>query len=87
VIQADVARRYIDGELEFARAVSELEQLALVPHAETIIKYVNRYRSYVTTYTTGHAVFAGRIAACAGAEPTDAARWRCFRELMLKPSL
>jgi hypothetical protein len=37
VIQADIARRYIDGELEFARAVSELEELALVPHAETII--------------------------------------------------
>ena len=87
VIQEDVARRYIDGELEFARAVNELERLALVPHAETIIKYVNRYRSYVTTYTTGHAVFAARMAACAGAQPTDAARWRCFRELMLKPSL
>ena len=87
VIQADIARRYIDGELEFARAVSELEELALVPHAEAIIKYVNQYRSYVTTYTTGHAVFAGRMAACAGAQATDAARWRCFRELMLKPSL
>lgn len=87
VIQADIARRYIDGELEFARAVSELEELALVPHAEAVIKYVNQYRSYVTTYTTGHAVFAARIAACAGAQPTDVARWRCFRELMLKPSL
>jgi hypothetical protein len=87
VIQEDVARRYIDGELEFARAVNELEELALVPHAEVVIKYVNQYRSYVTTYTTGHTVFAGRMAACAGAQPTDAVRWQCFRELMLKPSL
>jgi len=87
VIQEDVARRYIDGELEFARAVSELEELALVPHAEAVIKYVNQFRSYVTAYTTGRAVFAGRLAACAGGQPTDAARWRCFRELMLKGSL
>jgi hypothetical protein len=87
VIQADVARRYIDGELEFARAVGELEEFALVPRAETVVKYVNQYRSYVTTYTTGYTVFAARIAACAGAQPTDATRWQCFRELMLKPAL
>jgi hypothetical protein len=37
-----IARRIIDGELEFARAVSELEELALVPHAEAVIKYVNQ---------------------------------------------
>jgi len=87
LIQADVASRYIDGELEFARAVSELEELALVPHAEAIIKYVNQYRSFVTTYTIGHAVFMRRLAACAGAQPTDAARWRCYGEWMLKPAL
>jgi hypothetical protein len=87
LIQVDVARRYVDGELEFVRAVSELEELALVPRAETVIKYVNQYRSYVTTYTTGHAVFTTKMVACAGAQPTNATRWRCFRELMLQPAL
>ncbi len=53
IVQADVARRYLDGQLEFTRAAAELEQRALVPHAETQIKYINQYRSYVTTYTDG----------------------------------
>ena len=57
-VQADVARRYLDGDLEFARAVSELEERALVPHAEALVKYINQYRSYVTTYTAGARAFA-----------------------------
>ena len=80
IVQADVARRYLDGQLEFARAVAELEQRALVPHAEAQIKYINQYRSYVTTYTAGRAAFAARLEACArvGAMPAVPARWRCF---------
>ena len=80
IVQTDVARRYLDGQLEFTRAGAELEQRALVPHAETQIKYINQFRSYVTTYTTGRAAFAERLQACAGdrAMPTVAVRWRCF---------
>ena len=84
VVQADVARRYLDGKLELARAVVALEEQALVPHAEALIKYVNEYRSYVTTYTTGKTVLAARLAACAGAHPTEDERWRCFEKEMLK---
>jgi hypothetical protein len=87
IVQANIARRYLDGELEFERAVTELEEQALVPHAEALVKYLNEYRSYVTTYTAGAAAFGEALAACAGAHSTDAATWRCFRELMLKPSL
>ena len=84
-VQADVARRYIDGELEFSRAVTVLEEQALVPYAEAMLKYVNEYRSYVTTYTTGRDAFAARLAACADA--TGQSRWRCFEGLMLKRGL
>ncbi len=84
ILQADVARRYLDGELEFARAVAVLEDEALVPHAEAAVKYMNEYRSYVTTYTTGRAVFAARLAACTGGDAADAVRWRCFEELTLQ---
>jgi hypothetical protein len=83
ILQADVARRYLDGELEFARAVAVLEDEALVPHAEAAVKYMNEYRSYVTTYTTGRAAFAARLASCAGGDVPDAVRWRCFDEQML----
>jgi hypothetical protein len=83
--QAGVARQYLDGDLEFARAVNALEAQALVPHAEALIKYINEYRSYVTTYTTGRARAASRQAACAGPEPRDDVRWRCFeRELLAR---
>jgi hypothetical protein len=85
VVQADVARRYLDGHLEFARAVAALEEQALVPHAEAVIKYVNEYRSYVTTYTAGRAIVAARLAACCGTHPTADDRWRCFEGEMLKP--
>jgi hypothetical protein len=85
-VQADVARRYLDGQLEFARAVAELEERALVPHAEAQIKYINEFRSYVTTYTTGRTMLAARLRACEGAAP--AARelqWRCFQQESLRP--
>ena len=78
IVQADVARRYLDGQLEFTRAASELEQRALVPHAETQVKYINQFRSYVTTYTTGRAALAERLQACAGYGASPAVRWRCF---------
>ena len=78
IVQADVARRYLDGTLEFARAVAALEEEALVPHADALVKYINEYRSYVTTYTTGRQLLAARLAACAGPSASDAARWRCY---------
>jgi hypothetical protein len=80
VIQADVARRYLDGELEFVRAVTALEDQALVPHAEAAVKYMNEYRSYVTTYTAGRAAFAARLAACAASRQGEDARWQCFKD-------
>lgn len=76
--QIDLARRYLDGGLEFARAVSALEEQALVPHAEALVKYINEYRSYVTAYTAGRRLMESRLEACAGADPTDDIRWRCF---------
>ena len=85
VAQAGVARQYLNGDLEFARAVSTLEAQALVPHAEALIKYVNEYRTYVTTYTTGKTLAASRQAACVGPDPRDDVRWRCFeRELLAR---
>jgi hypothetical protein len=82
VVQAEVARRYLDGQLEFARAATELEDRALVPHAEALVKYINEYRSYVTTYTAAGATFAAR---CAGARDSAASRWRCFLQDITNP--
>ncbi|MCU1381366.1 MAG: hypothetical protein JWL71_63 [Acidobacteria bacterium] len=78
IAQADVARRYLDGTLEFERAAAALEAQALVPHAEALVKYINQYRSYVTTYTVGGRDAAARFASCGGPHPADDTRWRCF---------
>ncbi len=73
-----MARRYLDGELEFARAVAELEERALVPHAEALVKYINEYRSYVTTYTAGRACSPQRLqrALVPAPIPPTSSRWR-----------
>jgi hypothetical protein len=84
MVQADVARRYLDGRLEFVRAVQLLEDEALVPHAEATVKYINQYRSYVTTYTAGPVAFAARLAMCTGSDPDEKLRWRCFEREMLR---
>ena len=81
IAQAGIARRFLDGELEFARAAAALEDRALVPHAEALLKYLNEYRSYVTTYTTGRSRLAARLAACAGTTPTRDRRWSCFESV------
>ena len=78
---------YLDGEFEFARAVTALEERALVPHAEAAIKYANEFRSYVTTYTTGRSALATHLTACAGPHASDEARWRCFEDAMLRSRL
>ena len=86
MVQADVARRYLDGELEFARAVTALEEQALVPHAEALVKYINEYRSYVTTYTAGTAAVRRAPGGLRRvSEPTDDIRWRCFKTETLTP--
>jgi len=52
-VEADVARRYLDGALDFPRAAAALERDALMPSAEATLKFVNQFRSYAATYTIG----------------------------------
>jgi hypothetical protein len=54
-IEADVARRYLDGALDFPRAAAALESGALMPSAEATLKFLNQFRSYAATYTIGPA--------------------------------
>ena len=72
--QVDVARAYLDGTLEFARASAALEARALMPSADATLKFFNEFRSYAVTYTLGHDVAARTV----GAQPTEDARWRTY---------
>jgi hypothetical protein len=46
-----IARQYLDGHLEFARAGSALEEQVLMSHTFETLKYMNEFRSYVVAYT------------------------------------
>jgi hypothetical protein len=75
-VQVDVARRYLDGQLEFARAGRTLEDEALMPDGSTegMLKFFNRFRTYSVTYTAGFDAVAEFLGT--SDEPS---RWRAFR--------
>jgi hypothetical protein len=52
-VEADVARRYLDGDLDFPRASAVLERDALMPSADATLKFLNQFRTYAATYTIG----------------------------------
>ena len=77
--QTEIARNYLDGKLEWARAASALEDQALMTHTEATLKYLNQYRSYMLTYTAGK----DTAARCFGGKsPSD--RWKLYERLILR---
>ncbi len=80
-VQVHIARQYLDGELEFARASAALEEQALMPDTGAMLKYINQYRSYVTAYTLGRQAAKTFVDACAGSGDRDR-RWKCFERLL-----
>jgi hypothetical protein len=76
-VQLDVARRYLDGGLEFARAAQELESEALMPSADAILKFFNQFRTYTVTYTAGRDLVAQRVGSGSG-------RWRAYEQWLME---
>jgi hypothetical protein len=77
-LQTDIARRYIDGELEFERAAEALRAQTLMAHAEPALKYINEYRSYAITYTYAPTVVSGWLDAQAA---TAGERWKAYARI------
>jgi len=69
--QLDVARRYLDADLEFARAARELEEKALMPSADATLKFFNEFRTYAVAYTVGRDAVARDVG-------TAADRWKAY---------
>ena len=76
-VQVDIARRYLDGELEFVRAGRALEEETLMPEASTeaMLKFFNRFRTYLVTSTAGFSAVEKFVGT--SDEPS---RWRAFRQ-------
>jgi|SRR5579871_379459 len=82
--EAAVARQYLDGELDFARASAAFRTRALMAAPDTTIAFLNRFRSYAATYTIGRDLFWARVPA-ASAETNADSRWRAFAALVTSP--
>ena len=70
-----IARDYLDGKLEWARAAAALEEQVLMAHPEETLKYIGEYRSYMITYTLGRDLAAKLVHG-----------WPQFEQLMTDPN-
>ncbi len=85
-VQADIARRYLDGDLDFPRSSSALERDALMPSADATLKFLNQYRSYAATYTIGRDAVSRYLDARARGGDGGKDRWRAYVELVTDPA-
>ena len=82
--QTAVARLFVDGDLEFARASAALSDETLTPQPDTLLKFFNEYRSFAVTYTVGAARVRDAIAARrSSADPASA--WEAYESIITSP--
>ncbi|MGH7527937.1 MAG: hypothetical protein ACREMX_14680 [Gemmatimonadales bacterium] len=83
----EVARRYLDGELDAAAAKAAMQRYWLVTPdaAAKTLRFIDTYRSYVINYNLGRDLVADWVERQAGDSPE--ARWRAFGELLSSPRL
>jgi hypothetical protein len=84
-VEADVARRYLDGEVDFPRASAALRDEALMASADETLKFLNRFRTYAATYTIGRDLFWRTLTAETKGDDVEA-RWRAYVNVVANPS-
>jgi len=83
-LRADIAGRYVDGTLEFARAAAALEHEALMPIPDPLLKFVNEFRSYAVAYARGPELASAYLDAHGGSLHAEA-RWQAYVQLVTIP--
>jgi hypothetical protein len=83
----EVARRYLDGEVDAAAAQAMMRRYWLVtPEAAAkTLRFIDTYRSYVINYNLGRDLVAAWVERQGGED--EAARWRAFHALLSAPHL
>jgi hypothetical protein len=81
----EVARRYLDGEVDAADAQAMMRRYWLVtPEAAAkTLRFIDTYRSYVINYNLGRDLVAAWVERQGGED--EAARWRAFHALLSAP--
>ncbi|HEY2906995.1 MAG TPA: hypothetical protein VGJ29_13925 [Vicinamibacterales bacterium] len=86
-VEADIARRYLDDELDFPRASEALRREALMPSADATLKFLNQFRTYAATYTTGRDLLSAEIdRRVRGATDEPSARWDAYTRIATDPA-
>ena len=83
----EVARRYLDGQVDSAGAVALMQRwwLQTPDRAAKTLRFIQEYRSYVINYNLGRDL-AARWVERTGGESADG-RWRAFASLLASPRL
>jgi hypothetical protein len=83
----EVARRYLEGELDSVAAGKLMRRYWLVAPALAAkqVRFIDTYRSYVINYNLGRDLVADWVARTGG--DSEAARWRAFQALLSAPHL
>jgi hypothetical protein len=83
----EVARRYLDGDLDSAaaRVAMQRDWLSTPEAAAKTIRFIDTYRSYVINYNLGRDLVAAWVARVGG--DSEDGRWRAFRALLSAPHL
>jgi hypothetical protein len=83
----EVARRYLDGELDAAGASAAMARYWLSSPAASAktVRFIDTYRSYVINYNLGKDMVADWVARTGG--ESEAGRWRAFQALLSAPHL
>jgi hypothetical protein len=85
----EAARRYINKEIDGARAAAWLEKYALMQHDRAVqrVKFFDQYRSYVINYNLGKDMARQFIEARGGTPDKPIKRWEEFEKLLSSPRL
>jgi hypothetical protein len=81
----EIAERYVDGRLEFARAAAALERDGVMPDPDPTLKFLNEFRTFVVTYVQG-AAFVSEYLDAHAAPGDRAVQWQAYVELVTNPS-
>jgi hypothetical protein len=83
----EVARRYLDGQIDSAGAVREISRYWLSTPAASAktVRFIRDYRAYVINYNLGRDLVADWVTRTGG--PSEDGRWRVFGALLSSPML
>jgi hypothetical protein len=85
----EVARRFINGEMDRTAGVDWLQKYALMDEkrAQQRMRFIEHYRSYVINYNLGEDMIRRFIEKRGGTESDVERRWREFAQLLSSPRL